>query len=95
MDNETIKRINRDALRAAQEAEASSKSNGVDSRQLMVYLGAVAVAAVVYYLLRQYQPEFVKVKDNGVSKYDDKRSILAAIVAGLLVVLGNHLMRND
>ena len=87
---ETIKRINRDALRAAQEAESSSGCKG--SNQLVVYLIAVGVAVATYLLLKQYQPNFVKVTENGVSKYDDKRAIIAAVIAGLLVLLLNQLL---
>lgn len=88
---ETIKRINRDALRAAQEAEAAS--NGCKgSNQLVIYLIAAGVAAATYFLLKQYQPKFVQVTENGVSKYDEKRAIIAAVIAGLLVLLLKQLM---
>lgn len=91
MDMETIKRINREALRAAQEAEAASKGC-MGSNQMVVYLIAAGVAAATYLLLKQYQPKFVQVTENGVSKYDEKRAVIAAVIAGLLVLLLNQVL---
>jgi zinc transporter ZupT len=87
MDLETIKRINRDALRAAQESEAG-ESGQIDNKQIMTYAVAVAAAALVYFLLQTYKPEFVLSTKDGVKTFDQMRAILSALAAGLLVILG-------
>lgn len=90
MDVETIKRINRDALRAAQEAESSVS---LDNRQLMKYAVAVAIAVLAYYLMQHYQPDFVMVVKNGRREFDQMRAVVGAVVVGLLVLLGFHLVQ--
>ena len=89
MDLETIKRINRDALRAAQEAEGGSMK--IDNNQMMMYAVAVAVAVAVYFLLQNYQPEFVMSTVNGQKQFDMTRAVIASVVAGLVVILGYHM----
>jgi hypothetical protein len=53
MDIESIKRINREALRAAQAAEGGSYEK-VDNQQMMMYAVAVAVAALAYFVMQKY-----------------------------------------
>ena len=85
MDLETIKRINRDALRAAQEANGGYK---IDNNQMMMYGIAIAVAVAVYFLLQNYQPGFVMSTVNGQKQFDMTRAAITAVVAGLVVILG-------
>jgi len=91
MDMETIKRINRDALRAAQEAEAGAVSL-VSSKHAPGYILAVVMSIVAYFALRQYQPDFVKSSQNGALVYDDKRSIGFAVLLGVLILIANYLI---
>ena len=90
---ETIRRINRDALRAAQEAEGSyGGSYGLGgNNQLLTYAVAVGVAALAYFLLQQYKPDFVLSTKNGVKQFDMTRAVIASVVAGLLTLLAFHL----
>ena len=92
MDMETIKRINRDALRAAKEAQGEQEgySDLNLSNKLFKYSMAVVAAVVTYFLLKQYQPNIVKVTENGVLVYDDKRAILFAAVVGVLSLFLVH-----
>lgn len=92
MDPETIKRINRDALRAAQEAEGEYSEN-VDNQQLMMYAVAVGVAIVAYLLMQHYKPNFVMATVNGQKQFDQTRAVIASVVVGLLVILGYHLFK--
>lgn len=92
MDTEQIKRVNREALRAAKEAEGSS--SGLDNTQLMMYGIAIAVAVLSYFLLQQYQPAFVMVAQNGQKTFDMTRAIIISVVAGLLVILCYHFCFN-
>jgi len=95
MDLETIKRINRDALRAAQEAEGeSSYSEKIDNRQMIMYAVAVGAAVLAYFLLQNYKPNFVMSTTNGQKQFDQTRAIIAAVVVGLLMILGYHLFLN-
>jgi hypothetical protein len=92
MDLETIKRINRDALRAAQESVGfSSYSGDVDNQQMIMYAVAVGVAVLIYFLLQNYKPDLVMSTSNGKKQFDQTRAIISAVVAGLLVILGYHL----
>ena len=91
MDLETIKRINRDALRAAQESEGVVPDEGVDNRQMIMYAVAVGVAVLAYFLLQNYKPDFVMSTSNGQKEFDQTRAIIASVIAGLLVILGYHL----
>ena len=65
MDLETIKRINREALRAAQESEGGQ----IDNKQIMTYAVAIAAAVLVYFLLQNYKPEFVMSTKDGVKDF--------------------------
>jgi len=94
MDIESIKRINREALRAAQAAEGSSYEK-VDNQQMMMYAVAVAVAALAYFVMQKYKPEFVMSTVDGVKQFDQMRAAIASVIAGLLVILGHHLLRKD
>ena len=97
---ETIKRINRDALRAAQEAEGYSSGGldlGVvrlDNQSLLMYAVAVGAAVLTYYLLQMYSPELVTSVQDGERRFDQTRAALVSVAVGLLVVLGHHLMNN-
>ena len=91
MDLETIKRINRDALRSAQEAEGESVGPvQVNNQQLIMYAVAVAVAVAAYFLLQNYKPDFVMSTENDQKKFDQTRAIIASVVAGLVVILGYY-----
>ena len=90
MDIETIKRINRDALRAAQESEGSEN---IDNKQMIVYAVAIGVAVLTYYLLHQYKPSIVMSTKDNVKQLDQTRVIIASVVAGLLVLLVSHYMK--
>lgn len=95
MDLETIKRINRDALRAAQDAAGESGgATGMDTQTTM-YIVAIIVAIAAYFILKQMQPEFVMSTsgDNGAKKFDETRAIIASIVAGLIVILIYNMMQ--
>ena len=97
MDLETIKRINRDALRAAQESEGESVfSEKIDNKQMIMYVVAVAVATAVYFLLQNYKPDIVMSTSNGQKNFDQTKAIIASVIAGLLVILCYHLfMKKD
>lgn len=92
MDLETIKRINREALRAAQEAEANGGSSELfGNQQMMSYGVALAIAALTYFLLYSFKPKFVMSMKEGVETFDQMRAILSAVAAGLLVILAYQL----
>ncbi len=101
MDLETIRRINRDALRAAKEAagETEGETEGAAgtglSTQTTMYIVAIIVAIATYFLLKNVQPEFVMSTsgDNGIKKFDETRAIIASIVAGLIVILIYNMMQ--
>ena len=93
---ETIKRINRDALKAAQEAAGETGSEyGGNNNQMIMYLVAIAVAIGGYFLLKNYQPEFVMSVsgDNGTKQFDETRAMIASAIAGLVVILVYNLMQ--
>lgn len=93
MDLETIKRINRDALRAAQESEGQSlESEKIDNQQMMMYAVAVGVAALAYFLMHHYQPDFVLSTKDGQKQFDQTRAVIASVVVGLLVILAYHFL---
>ncbi|KKL59416.1 hypothetical protein LCGC14_2215570 [marine sediment metagenome] len=93
MDLETIKRINRDALRAAQESEGETSEFGkLDNQQLIMYAVAVAIAVGAYFLLQNYKPDFVMSTENGQKKFDQTRAIIASVVVGLVVILCYHFL---
>lgn len=98
MDMETIKRINRDALKAAQEAQGHSSGGldlgflHLDNQSLLMYAVAVGAAVLTYYLLQMYSPELVTSVHNGERHFDQTRAALVSVAVGLLVVLGHHLM---
>ncbi len=92
MDLETIKRINRDALRAAQESEGEK---GEQQNQLVMYAIAVGLAVATYFLLQYFQLDFVMSTSDGEKKFDQNRAIIASVVVGLLVIVGYHLSVNN
>jgi len=58
-----------------------------------VYLLAIVVGVVAYFLLRNYKPKWVTVENqNGEREFDNTRGIISAIVVALLVLLGYALM---
>lgn len=97
---ETIKRINREALSAAQSStgmssKGSYRSYGSDNTQMYVYLGALAAAVASYFLLQNYQPNFVMTTDgNGMKMFDQTRAMILSAVVGLVVVVGYHMSKN-
>ena len=96
MDLETIKRINRDALRAAQESEEGSEySEKVDNQQMIMYAVAAGVAVVAYFLLQNRKPDFVMSTIDGQKQFDQMRAIIASVIAGLLVILGYNIIKKD
>ena len=93
MDLNTIKSINQSALRAAKEAEGES---GVGDNQMTMYLVAVAVAVVAYFLMHCYKPYFVMMTDaDGQTKFDQTRAVIASVVVGGLVLLGYNMMNKE
>ena len=94
MDLETIKRINRDALRTAQEASGSeNRGKTLLNNDVVVYALAGVVAVAVYFLLQYYSPAVVTVTVNGEKKFDQVRAIIIAVIAGLAVVLLQSLLK--
>lgn len=88
---ETIKRINREALREAQEAlDAESNNN-----RFMVVGLAVLVGLAVYYLVKNSKVELVmKVDEHGIKIVDNRRAALMGVLAGLLVLAIDYFRRN-
>ena len=81
MDLETIKRINRDALRSAQSATGSAVSN----QQLISVAVLAGIAVAVYFALQSYQPEIVmSVGPSGEKQFDQTRALVLSAVAGVL-----------
>lgn len=82
MDQETIQRINREALKMAKEHEQSQQS-------IYVYLISALGTVILFFIMRYYQPDFLKSKDDqGQLTLDQTKVVLASIAGGLVVYLG-------
>jgi len=93
MDLETIKRINRDALRAAQEqGSGSSAPSNINNQQMIMYFVALACAVAFYFILQSWRPNFVMSGEDSNRQFDHGRAVIASIIVGLLVVLCYFLM---
>ncbi len=79
MDMNTIKRINREALRQAQAAETQ--------QSLVSYLVAALIGVAAYFILRYYKPGFILSKDAAGQPIVDQLKLVLASVAVALVVL--------
>ncbi len=89
MELETIKKINREALRRAQENEGGYSDFGqANNQQLIMYAVAVAIAVGTYFLLQNYKPDFVMSTVDGQKQFDQTRTLIASAVAGLLAIMG-------
>jgi len=83
MDIDTIKRINREALRQAQDAEKQ--------QSLTCYLVAALIGVAAYFAIRYYKPGFILSKDAaGQPQIDQVKLVLAAVGCALVVLVAYH-----
>lgn len=83
---DTIKRINREALRQAKDSEKSQ-------HHLTCYLVAAVLALVTYFALRYYKPGFVLSRGiAGQPQVDQLKLVLASLAVALLIILGYHFL---
>lgn len=100
MDLETIKRINRDALRAAKQAAGEAESEVSEffgSSQTTMYIVALAVAVGVFFFMRYMQFDFV-MKDGpapGNRVFDNVKGGLISVLVGLGVLVAYSMMNNQ
>ena len=95
MDLETIKRINRDALRAAKEAQGESMSifsEKIDNQMFLMYVLAVVVGFLAYYLLQRYSPAIVMYTENGQKVFDKTKAVIVSVIVSLILVVLYHLV---
>ena len=88
MDLETIKRINRDALRVAKESSGEKAPENAIDNQMTAYIVAILFTIGTYVLLRNIQPEFVMSvsRVDGSKVFDDFKAIIASILVGIIVL---------
>jgi len=86
MDMETIRKINRSALRAARESLNSSNMNMKNDMDMNNVLIALVSGAVIYWLLTTYKPQFVMTKSMDNQQHvDNMRLWFITAVAALVV----------
>lgn len=86
MDLETIQKINRDALKAAKDAQNGGEDY-TDKKHMYMYLAAAVAGATAYYLFQRYEFRYAMVEKDGKKVFDKTRGVVFAVVVALLVLL--------
>lgn len=85
MDLDAIKKINRDALRAAKESQ--NGEDYTDKQHMYMYLAAAVAAALAFYGAQRYEFSYAMVEKNGRKEFDRTRGLIIAAIVALLVFL--------
>lgn len=86
MDLETIQKINRDALKAAKDAQDGGEDY-MDKKHMYMYLAAAVAGALAYYLFQHYDFRYVMVEKDGKKVFDKTRGVVFSVIVALLVLL--------
>lgn len=86
MDLETIQKINRDALKAAKDAQDGGEDY-MDKKHIYMYLAAAVGGVLSYYLFQRYEFRYAMVEKDGKKVFDQTRGVIFAVVVALLVLL--------